>query len=157
MNSTITNNTENEIIMKIPHLLTHEEKELVTIIRLIGSSLSCAGSLVIIVAYLYLLISVRCKKVEPNRLISNKRFKSLKMGIGHDLILFISISDMLNAIFEFLHVDMAKEVYLVSELCIVKGGAMNFFDTTTLCSVSLISFSIFLGIYDIEVDKIKYI
>jgi len=142
-----------------PHYLTIEELNTIKDIRIAGSSLSFIGSIFIMVAYLFMFIKVRCKdknKVNPESE-TQKKFKNLKMGIGHDLIFLISISDFFNSIFQFFGIDMVKELFKVSPLCIAQGAMLNFFDTATLCCISLISLSILLGIYDIEVDKVKYI
>ena len=132
--------------------LTRSDIDISRIFTYIGSSLSLIGTTFIMISYMFLCYQTRCLK---NRSYSvnqkstkeeqeKQKYQKLKMGFGNDLIFCLSVSEFLISVFSFIN-PPAINSDIIDKLCIAQGFLLNFFEISSLCWISAISFSILLG------------
>ena len=155
MNSQFGNNSDffNDTI----HLVG-EEIQVVSVFRIVASSLSVMGTILIITAYICLSLIVKCKKTRTNSVTKQtpQNEESLKMGYGHDLIFILSICDFMLSITSFIPTE-TPYTGIIDSNCIAQGFISNFFEVSSIIWTMLISFSIYLGTISKDVNKITRI
>jgi hypothetical protein len=164
MNSTPTaNHTVHE------SLLTDEELAKVSVVKAVGSVLSILGTSFIILVYIYLSLKLRDNKERSNSQNSqassqkdtnHTEYKRLKMGLGHNLIFLLSMSDFIYGISAFIKMSgfTHKEVdsNIVDSHCVAQGFLINFSEVSSICWTSMIAFMIYLGTFK-DITKISKI
>ena len=178
-NSSSSNNTlpNNNSYTIFNGTLTESETHIVMLVKDISSVLSMIGSLIIITAYVYLCVTVRCrKKINLNKSYSeseevedkeeelgaNKhsnlkdRVEKLKMGYGNDLLFCLSLADFFQGVAVFIDTGTFNPG-VTDNLCIAQGFIFNFFVVSSVCWTSVIAYSILLGTSIEDVSKVpKY-
>jgi len=131
--------------------LTESEIRTVMIVKDVASALSMIGSLLIIIAYIYLSITVRCKKTneaDKDQDTDEKKINKIKMGYGNDLIFFLSIADFFQGLATFINTEMIVNTEgfdQISTTCTAQAFIFNFFLISSVCWTSIIGLSILLG------------
>ena len=114
-----------------------DEVKIVLVFKYIASILSLFGSLFIIICYCYLsyLVKIKPKKQNKNQEAeednksqkskSEEEYKNLKMGYGHSLIFYLSISDFILSIASFVKFSEFN-LGIITPACIAQGVLINF-------------------------------
>jgi heme/copper-type cytochrome/quinol oxidase subunit 2 len=156
--SNITNFTGNQTL-NLNLTLTDDELNTVVGLTLFSSALSLLGSLFISFIFIYLKCQIfRKNSGGPNNSSDPGR---LKMGYGHNLIFYLSLSDLVLSISNFIKIsnfhEETDESLYESSACIAQGVIMNFSELSSICWTSVISYSIYYGTITLDPNKLKKI